>query len=303
MNFGKKIIITTGAFVITFVTICVFFQNDIKYLLTSRSINKSYALITENEYYIENNFYFLDNYKEDELKNKDDIIKSIYYLINSGVNYSEIYCSKDYNNCYEDFNDVVNDKDLLSLINNFVHPYNTFDNISFEISETSIKVKIKHIYNNNEIKEIDKIVDDFIEKNINNSMSTKDKIKVIHDYIINNTDYDKLKTINIKDSTYKSNTAYGVLIEHYGICSGYSDTMAIFLNKLNIINYRISNKEHIWNLIYLNGKWYHLDLTWDDPINDKNITRDNYFLIDTDTLYKLNDNEHDFDKNIFKEAV
>ena len=48
-----------------------------------------------------------------------------------------------------------------------------------------------------------------------------------------------LKTDNIHDETYKSNTAYGVLIEGYGTCNGYSDAMAIFLNKMNIINYKI----------------------------------------------------------------
>ena len=133
-------------------------------------------------------------------------------------------------------------------------------------------------------------------------MSTKEKIKVIHDYIINNTNYDTLKTNNINDATYKSNTAYGVLIQGYGICSGYSDAMAIFLDKFNIINYKVSNDEHIWNLVYLDGKWLHLDLTWDDPISDKNVTRDNYFLIDTNTLEKLDDNSHYFNSSIFSET-
>ncbi len=78
--------------------------------------------------------------------------------------------------------------------------------------------------------------------------------------------------------------------------------MAIFLDKLNVINYKISNEEHIWNLVYLNGKWYHLDLTWDDPISDINVNRDTYFLITTNTLEKINDGTHKFDKSIYIEA-
>ena len=134
-------------------------------------------------------------------------------------------------------------------------------------------------------------------------MSAKDKIKAIHDYIINHTDYDTLKSNNIEDTTYKSNTAYGVLIEGYGICSGYSDAIAIFLNRLGIENYKISNDTHIWNLIYLNGVWVHLDATWDDPVSEFNENRDTYFLISTKTLEKINDGTHTFDKNIYSEAV
>ena len=133
-------------------------------------------------------------------------------------------------------------------------------------------------------------------------MTTEEKIKKIHDYIIDSTKYDTLKTDNIYDNTYKSNTAYGVLIQGYGICSGYADTISIFLNELDIENYKISNDTHIWNLVYINGIWTHLDSTWDDPISDKNLNRDTYFLISYDELTSLNDNTHKFNKNIYSEA-
>ena len=133
-------------------------------------------------------------------------------------------------------------------------------------------------------------------------MNTSDKIKAIHDYIINNTKYDEYKIDNINDTTYKSNTAYGVFKEGYGICSGYSDAISILLNKLSIKNYRISNDTHIWNLIYVNGKWVHLDATWDDPISEINQNRDTYFLISYDELNNLNDDTHNFNKNIYLEA-
>ena len=78
--------------------------------------------------------------------------------------------------------------------------------------------------------------------------------------------------------------------------------MAIFLDKLGIINYKISNKDHIWNLAFVDGKWLHIDLTWDDPVSETNINRDNYFLITTNQLKALNDDSHDFNKHIFQEA-
>ena len=84
--------------------------------------------------------------------------------------------------------------------------------------------------------------------------------------------------------------------------AGKGVNVSKFLDKLNIINYKISNSEHIWNLVYLDGKWYHLDLTWDDPISDVNINRDTYFLITTSELEELNDGTHKFDKSIYTEA-
>ena len=302
LSAGQKAIITVGAFVITFLTVCTFFKSDISFMLTSRSVERKYGNTSPNTYFVEDNFKYVEGYTKPEVNSKDEIIGAIYYLINSGVSYSERYCGKNYKNCYNDMTAISNDTDLLSLLNNFVHPYNSFDSITFNYDEDVIQIKISHTYSDEEIKEIDKKVEKIIDDNVTDNMTTKDKIKVIHDYIINNTDYDTLKTKDVNDKTYKSNTAYGVFFEGYGICSGYSDAMAIFLDKLNIINYKISNDQHIWNLVYLDGVWYHLDLTWDDPVSDKNVTRDNYFLITTKNLEKLADNVHYYNKAIFVET-
>ena len=302
MSLGQKMIVTVGAFVITFITICTFFKNDISFLLTSRSVERQFGQTTVNSYFVEDHFNYVDNYEKAEVHSREEIIYSIYYLINSGANYSKRYCAKDYETCYQDMEVISSDTNLLSILNNYVHPYNSFDSIIFNFDENIIEIEIQHTYTKEEVKQLDDKVSGVISEKIKNNMSTKDNIKAIHDLIINNTEYDTLKTDNINDDTYKSNTAYGVLMEHYGICSGYSDTMKIFLDKLNIINYKVSNDQHIWNLVYLDGGWYHLDLTWDDPVSDKNITRDNYFLINTDTLEKLDDNVHYFDSNVFSEA-
>lgn len=302
MSLGQKIIVTMGAFVITFMTICMIFRTDISFLLVSKKIEREYGAINANSYFIEDYFNYVDNYEKAEVHSKKEIIDSIYYLINSGVSSAKRYCAKDYDNCYSDIDSISNDANLLSVLNNYVHPYNSFDSIIFNFDENIIEIEIKRTYNKDDIEILNSRVDAFISQNITNNMSTRDKIKVIHDYIINNTEYDTLKTDNINDTTYRSNTAYGVLIEKRGICSGYSDTMKIFLDKLNIVNYKICNDKHIWNLVLLDGEWFHLDLTWDDPISDKNITRDNYFLIDTDTLNKLDDGTHYYDKEVYSEV-
>ena len=303
MSIGQKFIVAVGSFVITIITICSFFKSDIQFLLTSRKVERAYGNTQENSYFIEDNFSYVDDYVDAEIHSKEELYYSIYYLINSGITYSKRYCAKEYTNCYQDMEALSKNQNLLSLLNNFVHPYNSFDSIVFNFDDHVIEIEINHTYNKKEIDILNRKVEELIDQNINNDMSVNDKIKVIHDYIINHTEYDTLKTENVKDTTYHSNTAYGVLIEGYGICSGYSDAMKLFLDKLNIINYKISNDQHIWNLVYLDGSWVHLDLTWDDPVSDKNITRDNYFLITTKTLRLLDDDVHYYDTDIFKEAI
>ena len=307
-KYGKAILVT-GFIAIVVVTICAFQKDKIVYKYYEYTIDKKYSKININDYYKDDNFNYVDDYTESGIKNRNDLINSIYYAINSGTDYIERYIDGDYTNYINDINTLTayngaEFKKVISTLNNFVHPYNSSNNVKISYGgDYKIGITINRAYTQDEINEINNKVDKILNENVNNNMPPKEKIRVIHDYIIDHTEYDKLKYENKNNDTYKSNTAYGVLIEGYGTCNGYADAMEIFLDKMNIINYKISNEEHIWNLVYLDGKWYHLDLTWDDPISDININRDTYFLISTKTLEKINDGTHTFDKNIYSEAV
>lgn len=293
-----------GTISIILVTIVNFYPDVVSDTIDNIFNKHEYTIAKANDYYLDNNnISYVKNYTDD-VSNKEELLDYIYYVVNTGSSYADGECTKEYTDCTKDLNDISSDEDTLSLINNFVHPFNSFKTISFTYNENGkFSLIIEHIYNEDEISKINYIVSMQMDKLINDGMSTEEKIKNIHDYIIDNTQYDTLKTDNINDTTYKSNTAYGVLIQGKGICSGYSDAMAIFLNRMGIENYKISNDTHIWNLIYLNGVWVHLDATWDDPVSEFNENRDTYFLIDTKSLEKLDDGTHSFNRNIYKEAM
>ena len=212
MTLGQKIIVTVGSYIITFITICMIFKYDISFMLTSRNIDRKYGNMTENSYFVEDHFKFVDNYDKAELHSKEDIINSIYYLINTGSTYAKRYCAKDYFDCYKDMEALTNDANLLSILNNYVHPYNSFETLMFNFDDRVVDIEIKHSYSKENIIAINEKVDEVINSMDLNSKSTRDKIKIIHDYIINNTEYDSLKTNNIQDNTFKSNTTYGVMI-------------------------------------------------------------------------------------------
>jgi transglutaminase/protease-like cytokinesis protein 3 len=151
-------------------------------------------------------------------------------------------------------------------------------------------------------KRIDEIYKDL---KIDSYTNVRDKIRAAHDYIINNTRYDSLKISNIEDQTYSSNIAYGPIFQGYAVCSGYADAMAIFLDKMGIPNMKVASATHVWNLVYVDNKWYHLDLTWDDPYtsSDINVINHNFFLISYYKLKQWDTTEHTFDQNIYREAL
>ena len=305
---GGKSVIIVGIIAIIIITICSFNKKTIVYNYYKYTTDKKYANAYENRYFLEDNFNYVENYKDTGIKSREELINYIYYVLNAGVSYSERYIDKSYTTYHKDINELTenkseNFKEQVSILNNFVHPYNSSDNVKLSYGgDYLIGITIEKYYSKEEITKINEVADKVIKEKTNNTMPIKEKIKIIHDYIIDNTEYDKLKNDNANDTTYKSQTAYGALIEGYATCNGYSDAMAIFLSKINVINYKISNENHIWNLVYLDGTWYHLDLTWDDPISETNTNRDTYFLITTDELEKLNDGTHYYDKKIYSEA-
>ena len=258
-----------------------------------------------NDYAKKQDYKFVSIASDFKINSKDEIKNIFYTVLDSGSNSYNIYCDTNYKNCTKDIENFFNDKDTLSEINNFVHPYNSFKNIKISITNYGkITLKITHIYSIDDISIVNDQIDKFIKDNVNNSMNNEEKVKLFHDYIINNTKFDtEIENSNDRLNS-ESYTAYGLLLNHKAICGGYADTMAIYLDKLNIPNYRISTNEHVWNLVYINNNWLNLDATWDDPVtsNGSDMLMYDYYLIDTNTLLSKDQTQHNFNKNIYLEA-
>lgn len=277
--------------------------NKIEYIYVKYLQPDIKQTLIENEYKKNENYEYVKINNNTILKNKEDIKNAIYTYLDAGWDKYIIRCDADYLTCTNDVKEIVENKELLTNISNFVHPFNTFEEFNTEISHSGkITFKKNNKYTNEQIEKIDKKINDIYEKNYDPSKNVRENIKIFHDYIINNTKYDSNNKSGL--STINSSTAYGVLFEKNGICSGYADTMSLFLEKMNIKNYRVSSDTHIWNLVYIEGEWKHLDLTWDDPLsndNKDNLT-DEYFLISQNELLNKDNTEHSFDTNIYKEG-
>ena len=276
--------------------------------------SKKTTINANNPYYKDNNFEFVSNIKTVNPYGKQDLLNKIYSIINNHIENFTFYCPKEYKSCNEDMNNLSKDANLLTHLNNFVHPFNSFLSINTTIADSGeINLSITYLYSEDEINainnEIDKILPEVVPPTLTDDYN---KIKAIHDYIINNTKYD---LANNKDS--KSYKAYGPLFNHLAICNGYTDLMAIFLTRLNYDNFKIATTSnetgktegHVWNAVKLNNEWLHLDLTWDDPVpkngSDENYLYHKYFLINSEELKTADNNitsrDHEFDPTIYSE--
>lgn len=300
---------TTILFCILFVIAFTFREDIVNLVMSSAVQNKQVALPNEEENLNNFEFGFVQETDNFHVNNKQDILNVIYTVLNHGVNNFTFYCDKEYKTCTDDLSDISNDQVLLSTINNFVSPYNSYEKVYFQItSYGEVNMTIDKLYSDNDKKNIESKINKFEEDHITDDMSIRDKIKAFHDYLINNSVYDKARAAAIekgKDSGgTNSHKATGPLIDGIALCSGYSDAMKIYLDKLGVANYKISNSNHIWNLVYLDGKWLHLDLTWDDPVttDGSNILLHKFFLISTDELHKLDANGHNFNTKYYPET-
>ena len=286
--------------------LCIIYNEEIINFTVKHIVESSQksTLLSNNSYASNNNYSFVQLTDEFQPKSRKDIINIYYTVLNSGMDRFTFYCPSEYKDCLNDVDNVSNDQNLLSNINNYVPVYNSFQNIETEFDTLGkVDIIIRHSYTKKQITELEDKVNTILNSTIKDTMTNEDKIKAIHDYIINNTKYDKDRSDNTV-KLYNSDTAYGALIEHYAICGGYSDSMKLFLDKLGIENYKISSENHIWNLVKLNNEWFHLDLTWDDPVTNtgEDVLEYDYFLITTEELQKLDTDQHFYDKSIYTEA-
>lgn len=134
-------------------------------------------------------------------------------------------------------------------------------------------------------KDIDAVADKLVNEAAGKS-STFEKLKVFHDYLVLNSSFEFSETS--QDYNTSIYNAFGSGEPQGNIqCNGYAKAMQYLCDKAGIVSMVITGESaegasHAWNIVDVDGKWYNLDCTWDDPLMDppnyKNI-RYNYFLV------------------------
>lgn len=134
-----------------------------------------------------------------------------------------------------------------------------------------------------------------VEEVIRPEMSAYEQEKAIHDYLVRHIEYD-LAVVG-RTEPHASSTAYGALVLGKAVCGGYAEAFKLFMDLLGIECYVVVGSgdgiPHAWNMVELDGDYYHIDVTWDDPLLYDDVTGQrfqgskpnyNYFNLSDDLL-------------------
>lgn len=104
---------------------------------------------------------------------------------------------------------------------------------------------------------------------IDSSMSEYEKEKAVHDYLAANCTYKN--GVDGASDGWQYFSAYGAIVEGEAVCEGYSKAFEVLLSMVGIESHVIrgvgNDIKHMWNVVKLNNRWYHVDVTWNDTDN------------------------------------
>lgn len=231
------------------------------------------------EYYSLNDYTEVKNAIKDGLLDLDQSI-SIYNYKVSINDISKVY------------RDVVNDNPELFYVSGGYSYYYTTDGYVTSIIPAYISDSKDDIL---EMKDKFNAAVDRLKREINSDLSDIDTALEVHNYIASHAEYN---TTGYNTGTLSNidHSAYGVLVEHTGVCDSYSLAYQYIMKCIYNIDTVVVTSQpmnHAWNLIKINGNYYHVDLTWDDgtfTMNGKVIdynVRYLYFLLSDDAISNM----------------
>lgn len=143
-------------------------------------------------------------------------------------------------------------------------------------------------------QDIDSVVDKLVQEAAGKS-TTFDKLMVFHNYLVLNSTFELKDEVNGNYNTTIYN-AFGSGAAQGNIqCQGYAKAMQYLCDRAGIRSMVVTGEtekgqSHAWNVIDVDGSWYNLDCTWDDPIlstaNYKNL-RHCFFLVPDSWIHNI----------------
>lgn len=197
-------------------------------------------------------------------------------------NFTVMYSGKlDWDTFEEQLNDLYN-------ILNFVNPYTTgyIGEYGWEAWEVDngyeVEFDFTYITDAKKEKKVDAYVQDFAKKFITDDMDDFHRAKAVNDFVV------QLATYTDKGDS-QGQAVYELISKETGVCQAYALLayrlfLAAGLDAKYVYGYS-DNQLHAWNLVSVNGDWYHIDTTWNDitPIEPYAISYA-YFLVNDEKL-------------------
>ena len=130
--------------------------------------------------------------------------------------------------------------------------------------------------------EISKII-----SKVNKSWSDYEKALFVHDYLALTVEYDTdmWHYFNPYNNCYNK---YGPIIDKVAVCQGYAEAYVDIMTRLGVPCELVTSDQlnHAWNVVKIGGYWYHVDITWDDPLPDLTGRSDHFYFLKSNTYFQ-----------------
>lgn len=167
---------------------------------------------------------------------------------------------------------IYNDEYRLFYISNTIEYY--VDPKTGYLKNVELKYNYNRLQAENMQQELDARCDEIMSA-VTPQMSDYEIVKLIHDAIVTGCTYKEVKDMN---------TVYGCLVNGEALCQGYSRSFMYLCGEAGIVSYGVfgeANGPHMWNIVEMDGEYYHVDCTWDDPDRGDRIHYDYFGLTDS----------------------
>lgn len=139
---------------------------------------------------------------------------------------------------------------------------------------------IEYYLNKPKATKLDEEAGTIISKIILPEMSEYDKVKAVHDYVAKTAEYQS-PIYSYDENIY---TAYGALINGNAAGEGYAEAVGILLFRAGVKSAVVTGEafkfnswvSHAWNIVRIDGKYYHLDAAFDDPLSNDGLPQLRY---------------------------
>ena len=143
-------------------------------------------------------------------------------------------------------------------------------------------------------------INNFQQKYIKSYMSDFEKEIQIIKYLVETVSFDETEVRNYNPHINESYKAYGALVNKKAVCSGYAKAFDLLAKSCGLltnivtgtaINSQNLDGPHAWNQICLDGEWYNVDVTWEDPFTNVKLGFDrllNHYINRTDVEFAIN---------------
>jgi transglutaminase-like putative cysteine protease len=138
-----------------------------------------------------------------------------------------------------------------------------------------------------EAKSYSALIDKLRNSILEDDMTDLEKCRAIHDYMTKTYSYDQSPDADSYSFT-------GLLDSRQGVCQAYAELFYLLATRADVYCALIlgtadgtgtgNYMSHAWNIVYVEHQWYHIDVTFDDPLGGRGIYTDYFMLTENEIL-------------------